>query len=185
MAKKKELETMELRFGIEYDDDERATGEENQMRVVRGMADPVDLCEVSRRRRRRILIPYPYRPPQPGGPVHGGPAHAARPMQKITKDGNPRILPAPWGPWETVFSVPVRGMEALRHLVLTAMDDGEKVAVRVALLMGDQVLRRASVYSNWNQDEDVYDDHVTAQSVLDLADGMLVFLCRNGATDVA
>ena len=49
MAKKKELETMEVRFDIEYEPIPETVlffDEENQMRVVRGMADPVDLCEV-------------------------------------------------------------------------------------------------------------------------------------------
>ena len=173
-AKKKDLETMEVRFEIEYDIVTTNGAVWTQLRAIRSMADPLDLCEVSWRTR------TDYHPPT-WLPRDG--------MEVVTRDGNPRARTIV-GPWVTSFSVPVRGMEALRHLVLTMMkgtdtlyrdttDDISKVSV--ILLMGGKLIRRDTVSAKYNEDMDDYESYVTPQSVLDTADSMLIFMCRNGA----
>ena len=149
---------MEVRF--EYGDYK----EETQLRAIRSMADPLDLCEVSWRTRTKDLI------------RDAGPKFITR------DDGVVSIFRV--GPWVEKFSVPVRGMEALRHLVLTTMksastDDLDEVSM--VLLMGGKEIHRHTLPRLHGEGDGEYPGYVTPQSVLDTADSMLIFMCRNGA----
>lgn len=185
MAQKKATEAMKVEFrgNPEDDDYDHRSICETRLVVARGMLDPVGLCEVSFFQRifdddDGTMTPAQMR--EAVKQVRSGAAAAShcRPPAATAAD---KLCFPPQKPWEVLFKVPVRGLEAVRALILAKLRGqganmnlvGGGMTATVTLRMGGVELAHRTYFPDDNENEH-------AVELLDMATDMLTFLCTNG-----